>query len=276
MALAPVPNAAFGYLLWQTAVALYSVPEPVSGGAQEAQEAQEAKRARLHAYAEKAMREAADGTGWIDPDEEFESAVHAAVDAAHDNSDVHELIASLAARIEPHGWVNSLSQKVIQLTMPGVPDVYQGSELWEDSLADPDNRRPVDFGSRHATLTTLTARTALTEPPALDGTGVAQAVGGQPRTASPPGTPRAVHWVHPGAGRRAGADRERLRAATSGRLRPWGRDHPGDQTSGRPVCCRWLGRHHPAAATRPIPRRVPPVPPTPMSCTWPMPSASTR
>jgi (1->4)-alpha-D-glucan 1-alpha-D-glucosylmutase len=174
MALAPVPNAAFGYLLWQTAVALYSVPEPVSGGAQEAQEAQEAKRARLHAYAEKAMREAADGTGWIDPDEEFESAVHAAVDAAHDNSDVHELIASLAARIEPHGWVNSLSQKVIQLTMPGVPDVYQGSELWEDSLADPDNRRPVDFGSRHATLTTLTARTALTEPPALDGTGVAK------------------------------------------------------------------------------------------------------
>ena len=52
--------------------------------------------------------------------------------------------------------------------MPGVPDVYQGSELWEDSLVDPDNRRPVDFGSLHVALT------ALTEPPALDGTALAK------------------------------------------------------------------------------------------------------
>jgi (1->4)-alpha-D-glucan 1-alpha-D-glucosylmutase len=52
--------------------------------------------------------------------------------------------------------------------MPGVPDVYQGSELWEDSLVDPDNRRPVDFGSRHTVLTALTA------PPALDGTALAK------------------------------------------------------------------------------------------------------
>ena len=154
MALAPVPNAAFGYLLWQMAVAM-PAEDPTT-------------RARLHAYAEKAMREAADGTGWIDPDEDFETAVHAAIDAAFDNPRLAELIASLSARIEPHGLVNSLSQKVIQLTMPGVPDVYQGSELWEDSLVDPDNRRRVDFASRHATLTALTA------PPALDGTAVAK------------------------------------------------------------------------------------------------------
>jgi len=57
---------------------------------------------------------------------------------------------------------------VIQLTMPGVPDVYQGSELWEDSLVDPDNRRPVDFGNLHAALTALTA------PPALEGTALAK------------------------------------------------------------------------------------------------------
>jgi (1->4)-alpha-D-glucan 1-alpha-D-glucosylmutase len=165
MTLGPVPNAAFGYLLWQTAVALPAVPElalPASGGAEDP------KRARLQAYAAKAMREAADGTGWIDPDEKFETPVHAAVDAAYDNPELHELIASLSARIEPHGWVNSLSQKVIQLTMPGVPDLYQGSELWEDSLADPDNRRPVDFGSRHAALRALSA------PPALDGTALAK------------------------------------------------------------------------------------------------------
>ena len=166
MAWAPVPNAAFGYLLWQTAVAM-PAKDPTA-------------RARLHAYAEKAMREAADGTGWIDPDEEFETAVHAAVDAAFDDPELAEVIASLAARIEPHGWVNSLSQKVIQLTMPGVPDVYQGSELWEDSLVDPDNRRPVDFAFRHARLTALTARSAPTSrttptaPPALDGTAEAK------------------------------------------------------------------------------------------------------
>jgi (1->4)-alpha-D-glucan 1-alpha-D-glucosylmutase len=107
MSLAPVPNAAFGYLLWQTAVAL-----PALAGS---------TRSRFHWYAEKAMREAADGTGWVDRDEEFESAVHAAVDAAYDNPEMHELIASLSSRIEQPGWVNSLSQKVIQLTMPGVP-----------------------------------------------------------------------------------------------------------------------------------------------------------
>jgi (1->4)-alpha-D-glucan 1-alpha-D-glucosylmutase len=114
------------------------------------------------------MREAADGTGWVDRDEEFESAVHAAVDAAHDNPEMHELIASLSARIEAFGWANSLSQKVIQLTMPGVPDVYQGTELWDDSLVDPDNRRPVDFAFRQAALT------ALTEPPVVDDTGLAK------------------------------------------------------------------------------------------------------
>jgi (1->4)-alpha-D-glucan 1-alpha-D-glucosylmutase len=160
MVLGPVPNPAFGYLLWQTAIALPALPST--------SRAQDLRRARLHAYAEKAMREAADGTGWVDRDEEFETAVHAAVDAAYDNPQMHELIASLAARIETHGWANSLSQKVIQLTMPGIPDVYQGSELWDDSMVDPDNRRPVDFAFRHAALT------ALTEPPALDETALAK------------------------------------------------------------------------------------------------------
>ena len=154
MDLAPVPNKAFGYLLWQTAVALPAVDRKT--------------RARFHAYAEKAMREAADGTGWVDRDEPFESSVHAAVDSAYDNPQMQALIAAMSARIEPHGWVNSLSQKVIQLTMPGVPDVYQGTELWDDSLVDPDNRRPVDFTCRHAALG------ALSVPPVVDDTGLAK------------------------------------------------------------------------------------------------------
>ena len=156
MALRPIPNAAFGYLLWQTAVALPALPAP------------DPRRDRFQAYAEKAMREADVETGWIDQDKTFETAVYVAVSAAFDNAETHELIESMFALIEPHSWVNSLSQKVIQLTMPGVPDVYQGSELWEDSLVDPDNRRPVDFGSLH------TALTALTAPPALDGTALAK------------------------------------------------------------------------------------------------------
>jgi (1->4)-alpha-D-glucan 1-alpha-D-glucosylmutase len=158
MTLQPVPNRAFGYLLWQTAVALRG-----SGDPQE--------RSRFHAYAEKAMREAADGTGWVDQDPAFESAVHRAVDAAYDNPQVCRLIASMADRIEAHAWVNSLSQKVIALTMPGVPDVYQGSELWEDSLADPDNRRPVNFDVRQASLKALNTTN---EAPAVDGTALAK------------------------------------------------------------------------------------------------------
>ena len=160
MELAPVPNAAFGYLLWQTAVAL---------------PAENPTRTRFHAYAEKAMREAADGTAWVDQNEEFEASVHAAVDAAYDNPEMHRLISALAARVEPFGWVNSLSQKVIQLTMPGVPDIYQGSELWEDSLVDPDNRRPVDFALRRSALTALANQPAEpTVTPPLDGTATAK------------------------------------------------------------------------------------------------------
>jgi (1->4)-alpha-D-glucan 1-alpha-D-glucosylmutase len=171
MALAPVPNAAFGYLLWQTAIALPALrATPLPGSELQASVGSptDRKRSRLHAYADKAMREASDGTGWVDGNMDFEAVVHAAVDAAYDNPQMQALITDLSNRIEPHGWANSLSQKVIQLTMPGVPDVYQGSELWEDSLVDPDNRRPVDFAFRHAALI------ALTGPPVLDDTALAK------------------------------------------------------------------------------------------------------
>ena len=56
-------------------------------------------------------------------------------------------LTDFAAAITPPGWSNSLGQKLVQLTMPGVPDIYQGTELWDNSLVDPDNRRPVDFGA---------------------------------------------------------------------------------------------------------------------------------
>jgi len=132
---APVPSKAFGYLLWQTFAGAGWIP-----------------RDRMHAYAEKAMREAAEGTGWRDPDASFEAAVHQAVDRAYDDDRLHRLLDDLITEITPDGWSNSLSQKLIQLTMPGVPDVYQGSELYDYSLVDPDNRRPVDFELRRQLL----------------------------------------------------------------------------------------------------------------------------
>ena len=125
---APMPNAAFGHLMWQTIVGVGG-PDP-------------SKRDRLHAYAEKAMREAADGTSWAHPDEAFEQAVHGSIDAVIDDAELSEAVTAFCSNIVGYARSNSLSQKLIQLTMPGVPDTYQGSELWDDSLVDPDNRRP--------------------------------------------------------------------------------------------------------------------------------------
>jgi (1->4)-alpha-D-glucan 1-alpha-D-glucosylmutase len=108
-------------------------------------------RARVHAYAEKAIREAAMHTTWNDPDTEFERRVHEWIDAVMDGPIATELT-SLVARIDEHARNDSLGQKLIALTAPGVPDVYQGTELADDSLVDPDNRRPVDYEVRRAAL----------------------------------------------------------------------------------------------------------------------------
>jgi (1->4)-alpha-D-glucan 1-alpha-D-glucosylmutase len=131
----PTPNPAFGYLLWQTFAGAGFI-----------------ERGRMRAYAEKAMREAADGTGWIDPDASFEAAVHATVDAAYDDPSIREPLSSFLGRIAPFARSNSLSQKLIAFTAPGIPDIYQGTELEDDSLVDPDNRRPIDFDARRALL----------------------------------------------------------------------------------------------------------------------------
>jgi (1->4)-alpha-D-glucan 1-alpha-D-glucosylmutase len=136
--LAPLPDPGFGNLLWQAAVGAW----PISRG-------------RLHAYAEKAMREAGDRTTWTAPDAAYEDLVHAAVDAAYDDPRVTSLVEELLTHLVGPGWSNSLAAKLVALTIPGVPDVYQGSELWEQSLVDPDNRRFVDFDARAGLLDSL-------------------------------------------------------------------------------------------------------------------------
>jgi (1->4)-alpha-D-glucan 1-alpha-D-glucosylmutase len=128
---ATVPDPALGHLLWQTLVGAWPLPPE-----------------RLHAYLDKAMREARTRTSWTEPDEAFETAMHAVADAALDNPALRAAVARVATRITPAGRSNSLSAVLLQLAMPGVPDTYQGGELWDLSLVDPDNRRPVDFTAR--------------------------------------------------------------------------------------------------------------------------------
>lgn len=129
-----------------------------------------ASRDRLHAYAEKAAREAGEATNWWEPGKRFEDRMHALVDAAFDDPAASALLEAFVAEIAPAGWSNSLTLKLIQLTAPGVPDVYQGSELWEQSLVDPDNRRPVDFAHRRRLLAAIDAGAR----PPVDGTGAAK------------------------------------------------------------------------------------------------------
>ena len=147
-----VPNRSFGYFLAQTLVGA----GPIA-------------RDRMHAYAEKAMREASDGTTWTAPVDAFEAAVHEAVDRGYDDPRLRAAWDQLDDLITAPGWSNALGQKLVQLTMPGIPDVYQGTELWEDSLVDPDNRRPVDFGVRARMLAQGSE-----EPPVPDASGAAK------------------------------------------------------------------------------------------------------
>ncbi|MGZ8805063.1 MAG: malto-oligosyltrehalose synthase [Microbacterium sp.] len=133
-----------------------------------------ASRERLHAYAEKASREAAEATGWWDPDAAFEARMHATVDAVFDDPALRALLEDLVAELAPHGWSNALSAKLLQLTGPGVPDVYQGSELWETSLVDPDNRRPIDFAERRRMLAELEVGFAGGTVPPVDSSGAAK------------------------------------------------------------------------------------------------------
>jgi (1->4)-alpha-D-glucan 1-alpha-D-glucosylmutase len=149
----PLADRSLAHLVWQNLVGAW----PLS-------------RERAHAYVEKAAREAGTSTTWTNPVQEFEDQLHALVDGAYDDEATAAAIAEFVGRIEAFGWSNSLAQKLLQLTMPGVPDVYQGTELWDYSLVDPDNRRPVDYDLRRRLLAELDAGAV----PGVDDTGAAK------------------------------------------------------------------------------------------------------
>ena len=107
---------------------------------------------RMKAYMQKAMREAKERTTWVANNKPYEDAVNGFIDATFADEGFISEVQSFVDGIRQVGWVNSLSQTLLKYTVPGVPDLYQGAELWDLSLVDPDNRRPVDYELRKKLL----------------------------------------------------------------------------------------------------------------------------
>jgi (1->4)-alpha-D-glucan 1-alpha-D-glucosylmutase len=137
------PDANDEYLLYQTLVGAW--PFTAEGRA--------AFPDRLKTYMVKAMREAKQHTSWINPNEPYETAVLRFIDDILDRRRPFlEAFGALQSRVAELGVYNSLAQLLIKITAPGLPDFYQGTELWDLSLVDPDNRRPVDYALRGRVL----------------------------------------------------------------------------------------------------------------------------
>ena len=124
---------------------------------------------RIRDYLLKASKEAKVKTSWISPNHDHDRAlvefVQAALRPGADNRFIDDF-AAFAGRVATAGMLNSLSQLLLKIASPGVPDFYQGSELWDLSLVDPDNRRPVDYAIRQSMLAEIT-REAASDPLAL-------------------------------------------------------------------------------------------------------------
>jgi (1->4)-alpha-D-glucan 1-alpha-D-glucosylmutase len=115
-------------------------------------------RERLKSFFIKAVREAKLRTNWFEPNDEYESALLAFVDAIFEGSETAGFLPEFLAlqkKVAFYGCLNSLSQVLLKIASPGVPDFYQGGELWDYNLVDPDNRRPVDFSLRRRLLDEL-------------------------------------------------------------------------------------------------------------------------
>jgi (1->4)-alpha-D-glucan 1-alpha-D-glucosylmutase len=134
------PDANTEYLIWQTLVGAWPIEAD-----------------RLTAYLEKATREAKQHTSWTEQDEEYDAGVRAFAMGVLADESLRQQVGDFVASLAPQTRVNVLTQKLLALTMPGVPDVYQGTELVSLALVDPDNRRPVDYAQRRALLERLDA-----------------------------------------------------------------------------------------------------------------------
>ncbi len=142
------PDANEEYLLYQTLIGAWPLEGLHDGNRAEFTQ-------RIQDYMVKALHEAKVNSSWLEPNAAWDEAVRAfvaAILAGGGRNRFPQSLAQLAERLAPLGAVNSLTQTVLKLTCPGVPDFYQGSELWDLSLVDPDNRRPVDYPLRQQQL----------------------------------------------------------------------------------------------------------------------------
>ncbi len=142
------PSATFEYMLYQTLLGAWPLQGPLDAGFVE----------RIQAYALKAAREGKEETSWLNPHEAYENGVKsfiAKILGPAQSGDFVDSLQTLAHRLALLGALNAMSQLTLKATLPGVPDFYQGTEFWDLSLVDPDNRRPVDFAARHTALNSL-------------------------------------------------------------------------------------------------------------------------
>ena len=141
------------YLLYQTLIGTWPLEMPE-------EPALDDYRVRIEGYMIKALREAKEHSNWIRPNADYEAAVSGFIRALLAPGEKNLFLADFVPQVQPiirYGLLNSLAQTLIKLVSPGVPDIYQGCELWQFNLVDPDNRRPVDFTQRSQLLEEVTA-----------------------------------------------------------------------------------------------------------------------
>jgi (1->4)-alpha-D-glucan 1-alpha-D-glucosylmutase len=152
------PDGNEEYLLYQTLLGTWPVqPSGVPEAIATAEYIE-----RIQAYMGKALHEAKINTSWIQPNEEWDAAMRDFIGRILDSSFRNKFVPAFLPVVQEIAWlgaINSLSQTLLKLTSPGVPDIYQGNEIWDYSLVDPDNRQPVDYRPRRAMLDALPAST---------------------------------------------------------------------------------------------------------------------
>jgi (1->4)-alpha-D-glucan 1-alpha-D-glucosylmutase len=148
----PAPDRNEDYLLYQTLVGTWPLELPDPGSYATFCD-------RIQSYMSKALYEAKVHTSWVNPNQLYNSAIHKFVEAILDRTRPNPFLQDMTSFIEniiiPVGLCNALAQALIKIAAPGIPDFYQGTELWDFSLVDPDNRRPVDYSSRARLLAEL-------------------------------------------------------------------------------------------------------------------------
>lgn len=144
----PAPSPALEYLFFQALVGAW--PFGWDG-----QKGREEFTTRLGEYVRKASKEAKQQTSWTNPDGSYDEAVQRYVAEVLKDVSFVEQVREFCAKIDSYGAANGLAQTLLRIAVPGIPDTYQGTEFWNQSLVDPDNRRPVDFTARRSALETL-------------------------------------------------------------------------------------------------------------------------